>query len=359
VTSLENYDMSFATVPAKVLLLHNHDNSWTADDLLEVAEETRLLMAGLRANGYHVEEAKVYDSVADALHGRGYDPNEWLIFNWCEGYADRPWDYDMVVEELEKLKFIYTGSGVWSLRISRDKWQVRRLLAEAGVPIPFGAVARNLTTIPWACYPAIVKPINQHASYGIDRDAVVYDERHLRQRVEFVLDTFHAPALIEEFVDGREFQVTVWGNTPPAVLPAGELDFSAFVDPRDRIYTYQAKFDYAAPDTQHVRFLCPAMLEVGARQQLELACLQAYRALRCRDYARIDLRLRDGQPCVIDINANPDINSGSVLVMAAQAAGMLYDDMVTQIVRFAAERWLQTRRLVGISSATDRMTRRS
>jgi D-alanine-D-alanine ligase len=151
--------------------------------------------------------------------------------------------------------------------------------------------------------------------------------------------------------------VTVWGNTPPVVLPTGELDFSAFADLRDRIYTYQAKFDYASPGIQHIRFLCPAMMEARVRQQLELACLQAYRALRCRDYARIDLRLRDGQPCVIDINANPDLNSGSVVVMAAQAAGMLYDDMVTQIVRFAAERWLRARGPASISQSTDRMAR--
>ena len=336
--------MSMFISPSRVVLLHNHDNTWTEADLAEVADENRFVMEALRAYGYHVEDVKVYDDVTQPMRARGYDPREWIVFNWCEGYADRPWDYDFVAEELEQMKFTYTGAGVWSLRLSRDKWKMRRVLAEAGVPLAWGTLARKSSGIHWTRYPAIVKPINQHSSYGIDRDAYVEDERQRRERVEYGLATFHGPALIEEYIDGREFQMTVWGNYPPTVLPAGELDFSEFSDPRDHIYTYESKFDYDSPGMNKIHWLCPAMLEVKERRQLNLACLQAYRALRCRDYARLDIRLRHGQPYVVDVNANPDINSGSIVVMAAQAAGMTYKDMVAQIVRFAAERWVRTRR---------------
>jgi D-alanine-D-alanine ligase len=336
--------MSILKPPSKVVLLHNHDNTWTEADLVEVADEIRFVKEALQTHDYYVEDVKVYDSVTQPMRAHGYDPEAWIVFNWCEGYADRPWDYDAVAEELDQLKFTYTGAGVWSLRISRDKWKMRQVLAEAGVPMAWGALARQVSDLNWSRYPAIVKPINQHSSYGIDRDAYVEDEQQLRRRVEFVLDTFHAPALVEEYIDGREFQMTVWGNYPPTVLPAGELDFSAFPNPRDRIYTYESKFDYDSPGMNRIHWLCPAMLEVQARRHIKQACLQAYRALRCRDYARLDIRLRDGQPYVVDVNANPDINSGSIVVMAAQAAGMIYDDMVAQIVRFAAERWVRGRR---------------
>jgi D-alanine-D-alanine ligase-like ATP-grasp enzyme len=197
--------MTLSPVPANVLLLHNHDNTWTEADLIEVAEENRKVMEALRRNGYHVEDAKVYSSVTQALKGRDYDPREWLVFNWCEGYADRPWDYDGVVEELERLNFTYTGSGVWPLRISRDKWRVRQILMNAGVPVPNAVLARSLDDTPWTHFPAIVKPINQHSSYGIDRASVVLDRERLRARLEYVFDEFHAPALIEEFIMGREF----------------------------------------------------------------------------------------------------------------------------------------------------------
>ncbi len=117
--------MSLDTSPTQILMLHNHDNTWTEADLIEVAEETRRLIAGLQAQGYQVEDVKVYDSVTRAIRAKGYTPEGWLIFNWCEGYADRPWDYDGVAEELEQLQFVYTGSGPWALRVSRDKWLVR------------------------------------------------------------------------------------------------------------------------------------------------------------------------------------------------------------------------------------------
>ena len=322
----------------RVILLHNHDNTWTPEDLIEVAEDNRLVMEALRQHGYEVTDVKVYNSVAKAMQAAGHDPREWLIFNWCEGYADRPWDYGGVTDELEQLKFTYTGCGPWTLRISQDKQRVRKVLAEYGVPLPLGLVAHKGSGLRWENYPAIVKPLNQHGSYGIDRAAVVFDEAELRQRVEYVLDTFHSPALIEEFIEGRELHITVWGNGLATALPATELVFKTSDDPRDQIFTYDLKFDMDALVRAELRFVCPAMLTVTARQRLKLACLQAYRALRCRDYARLDVRLRGDQPYIVDVNPNPDINSESMTTMAAEAAGMKYDDMVAQIVGFAAER---------------------
>lgn len=346
--------MSLNAIPTRVLMLHNHDNTWTAADLIEVAEENQKLMDGLRANGYHVEDVKVFESVATAVRARGYDPDEWLVFNWCEGYVDRPWEYDGVAEELEQLQFEYTGSGPWTLRVSRDKWLVRRMLAEAGVPLAFGALARTATDIKWNVFPAIVKPVNQHASYGISREAIVEDERQLRQRVEYVRDTFQSAALIEEFIDGPEYHVAVWGNTPPTVLPAVQLAYNHLADWRDRIYTYEAKFDEHSAAMAQIRFLCPAMLEPRTRRSIKFAALQASRTLRCRDYARLDLRVRNGQAYVVDVNANPDISSFSVTAMAAQAAGMDYTEMVTQIVRFAGERWARTRRPIRLPTPQHR-----
>ncbi len=331
--------MSLNTVPTQILMLHNHDNTWTEADLIEVAEENQKLMAGLRANGYHVKDLKVTNSVAEVVRSRGVDPREWLIFNWCEGYADRPWDYDGVTEELEQLQFVYTGSGPWALRVSRDKWLVRRLLAEAGAPLPLGGLMRTATDVDWNVYPAIVKPVNQHASYGISREAIVENERELRQRVEYVRETFQSAAVIEEFIDGPEFHVLVWGNTPPTILPAVQLEYGHAADWHDRLYTYEAKFDEHSAAMQQIRFLCPAMMEPRTRRSIEAATLQAYRTLCCRDYARVDVRVRDGQAYVIDVNPNPDISSFSMSVMAAEAAGFNYNQMVTQIVRFAAERW--------------------
>ena len=323
----------------KIILLHNHDNTWTPEDLIEVAEDNRIVIDALRSRGYEVTDAKVWHSVEQALREKQLSPRDGIIFNWCEGYADRPWDYAGVVEELEHLKFVYTGATPWTLRMTQDKRTTRSLLREAGVPVPLGMEARNSRQIPWNTFPAIVKPVNQHGSWGIDEHAVVENEQQLAQRVEFVLDTFKCPALIEEFIAGRELLVTVIGNQSPAALPAVEVVFwEEDTEPGKLIYSYDMKFSPDVWSSHGVRFICPTMLTVEGRQRLQAACLQAYRAVKGRDYVRFDVRLRGDQPYVVDVNPNPDINSESAVTMSAQIAGMTYTDLVVRLAEMAVER---------------------
>lgn len=322
----------------KIILLHNHDNTWTPEDLIEVAEDNRIVIDALRSRGHEVTDVKVYHSVEQALRDRQLSPREWVVFNWCEGYADRPWDYAGVVDELEHLKYAYTGSTPWTLRMTQDKRTTRALLRDAGVPIPLGLEARHSRRLPWTTFPAIVKPVNQHGSYGIDEHAVVENERQLAQRVEYVLDTFKCPALLEEFIAGRELLVTVMGNQTPAVLPAVEVVFWDQTEPGKQIYSYDMKFSPDVWSSHGVRFIHPTMMTVEARQRLQAACLQAYRAVRGRDYARFDVRLRGDQPYVVDVNPNPDINSESAVTMSAQSAGLTYTDLVMRLAELAAER---------------------
>ncbi|HSD84114.1 MAG TPA: ATP-grasp domain-containing protein [Anaerolineae bacterium] len=322
----------------KVILLHNHDNTWTPADLIEVAEDNRLVMEALRSHGCEVTDVKVYHSVEHALREKNYSPREWIVFNWCEGYADRPWDYAGVVDELEHLKYAYTGSTAWTLRMTQDKRTTRSLLRGAGVPTPLGLEARQRSQLRWSRYPAIVKPVNQHGSYGIDEQAVVESDRQLRQRVEYVLDTFHCPALIEEFVAGRELLVTVLGNEVAGPLPAVEVVFRDQIEPGKQIYSYDMKFSPNVWLSHGVRFICPPMLTVEARQRVEAVCLRAYRAVHGRDYARFDVRLRDDQPYIVDVNPNPDINSESAVTMSAQFAGLTYPELIVRLADLAAER---------------------
>jgi D-alanine-D-alanine ligase len=243
-----------------------------------------------------------------------------------------------VVDELEYLKYAYTGSTPWTLRMTQDKRTVRSLLRGAGVPIPLGLEARRSSQLMWSTYPAIVKPVNQHGSYGIDEQAVVENDRQLQQRVEYVLDTFKCPALIEEFIAGRELLVTVFGNETADPLPAVEVVFRDQTEPGKQIYSYDMKFSPDVWSSHGVQFICPPMLTVEARQRLQVACLQAYRAVRGRDYARFDVRLRDDHPYVVDVNPNPDINSESAVTMSAQLAGLTYTELIVRLADLAAER---------------------
>lgn len=198
----------------KVIVLHNHDNNWTPEAQLETERDHRTALEALHKFGYETTDVKVYDSVTEALRPHRLAPRDWMVFNWCEGYADRPWDYDGVTAELDRLGYSYTGADTWSHRVSADKGRVQAVLRAGGVSIPCGRVLRPAADLDWAIFPAIVKPLNQHGSYGTDHQSVVRDRQQLRQRLEHVMEKYQVPAVVEEFIAGREFQVSVWGNRP-------------------------------------------------------------------------------------------------------------------------------------------------
>ncbi len=323
----------------KIVLLYNDDYSWTARDRLEAEADRLRASQALRQFGYEVLEVTVVDSVAKALCPLYLDPREWLVFNWCEGYADRPWDYAGVTRELDQLGLVYTGADSWALSVSADKARVQTLLKMGRVPVPRGCIMRAGESGDWSIFPAIVKPTNQHGSYGIDREAIVLDAAQLQVRLAYLEERFHSPAVVEEFIEGRELQVTVWGNRDLEVLPEVEVVFNNTLSWRERIYTYEIKFHAEALERHNVGFLCPSMLTTSQRRVIERACCRAYRAMRCRDYARIDLRLRGDRVYILDVNPNPDINSESLLVIAANVVGLNYDEVLARIAQWGEERW--------------------
>ena len=137
---------------------------------------------------------------------------------------------------------------------------------------------RPAADLDWSIFPAIVKPINQHGSYGIDRQAVVRDRQQLRQRLEHVMEKYRVPAVVEEFIAGREFQVSVWGNRRVEVLPEVELAFGTAPGWEERIYTYEMKFDHDGPLHHNAGFVCPSMLTPPQRAKIGRVCRAAYRA---------------------------------------------------------------------------------
>lgn len=326
-----------STEPSRVVLLWNSILGWTKEELAEEIADNQFTVDGLKANGFEVTNVCLFGSVKQSLLDCGYEHDKWLVLNMCNGYTDRVGSQVEVVEELERLGYIFTGAKSKTLKLCSDKRRVRYRIQKAGLLVPYGIVVHQNAGFSWKKYPAIVKPPNQHSSIGITRDSLVMNDKELRQQVEYVIDLFHTPALIEEYIDGREFTVTIWGNNPPSVLPPVELEFSAFNDLRDRIFTYNAKF--FVNEDECVNFLFPAMLEVQNLWDIQSACMKVYRVFGCRDCARIDMRLCEGRVYLLDVNPNPDLNFGSSVDLAAYAAGIEYDKMLTRIISFAFERW--------------------
>jgi len=224
------------------------------------------------------------------------------------------------------------------LSLSWDKAAVKAALVDSALPTPYGRVVNTDAVEDWDRFPAIVKPAFEHCSLGIDTNAVVLDVKELGDRVAYIRETFAQPVLVEEFIDGREFHVTLWGNGLIHMLPPAEMDFSAFTDVRDRLCTFDSKFTPGSRHYEGVELRIPAALDTREHIALQRTSEAAYRQLGCRDFARLDLRLRDDKFYVLDVNPNADLSPDTSLVYAAEAAGMAYGGFLSRLVNLAAER---------------------
>ncbi len=325
--------------PARILILSNEDNTWTPADYAEIDLEVARMQNGLIEQGFQTEVFTVRSSVTNELGPAGYAPDRWLVLNWCEQYYDQPWTDAEIAGELEQLGYVFTGADAAGLRLSMDKSRVRRRLVAAGVPMPIGRTYADDHVDDWSIFPAIVKPVNQHASCGVSRRSLVQSPAELRAQVQWVLDEFDGPTVVEEFVDGREIHVALIGNRVVTILAPLEVDYSLFGDIHDRIYTNEAKFDKMNLPYYLTKFLCPAPLDAAAKRRIEEVALAAYRLGGCRDYGRVDLRLRGHEPLVLDVNPNADLTFESDHAIGSKMLGWTYGEMAARIIGCTLERW--------------------
>jgi D-alanine-D-alanine ligase len=324
------------------------DSSWTRPEQREVCRLAEKMLAGLERQKYCVQPVEVYGNLKEL---DAYDPLEWLVFNWCEGFAGLPWSDNLVAKELETRGFAFTGSGSKILKKNQDKWRVKRALHVAKVPTPISRVMKSaIAAQEWEHFPAIVKPVEQHSSVGISNNSVVDNREALIRQIRMVYGEFGQAALVEPFIDGREFHIAVWGKRKIEALPPVELDFSAFANLHERLYTYECKFIRGSRGMMGIDWYCPAPENAKLRAKIQSVAVAAYHALGCRDYARIDVRLWNGRPMVLDVNTNPDLHPESVFPMAAEAVGMNYSAMAGRLVELAMPR-LQRKRTLQKSHA--------
>lgn len=319
----------------RVVVLYNLDTDWPKADQTNALRLVDYMVASLEGMNLRATPVQIQEDLEPLSN---YDPDKWIVFNWCEGFAGQPWSDASVARELEQRGFVYTGADARTLKKSQNKHIVKKALLSAGAPTPPGQAMHHRQVKEWMYYPAMVKPANQHCSYGISRASVVESSAELARQILRIEEEFDSPALVEPFIDGREFHVGVWGNRKPEVLPPVELDYSRYSDMHDRIYTFESKFNPDSDGWTGIKWFCPAEIDEKLFGLLEDAAIAAYRAMRCRDYARMDIRLWNGAPMVLDVNPNPDLDPESVIPMAAQSAGFNYGRMVHRILELAAAR---------------------
>lgn len=263
-----------------------------------------------------------------------------LVFNLSESYAgDDTMDMNLAAY-LDLLHKTYTGSGPRALHLAQDKALAKKIFQFHEIDTPFFAISYlgKLDHAHDLQFPLIVKPSSEDGSKGIDVGAVVRSVKELMERIHYIHEEFDSPALIEEYIDGREIYAGVIGNGRPEALPLVELDLSQLPEGTPHIAGFEVKFERETEAYKKTKSRL-AELDEETTHKIQQTALQAYHALKLRDYARIDMRLTEqGRICVIEANPNPWLSSSAEFSMAARGSGRTYTQLIGEIVTLAAAR---------------------
>jgi len=289
-----------------------------------VAEMAQQAHEAVRSVGIGATLIPLQRSLLNFL-GRVKDLAPDALINLCEGYYGRPQWESNVAGIFELLGLAFTGNAAKTLALCQDKFKAKAVLRAAGLPTAPAQLLHDGTEPVELRFPLIVKPNAEDASLGIYPDSVVRDEESLRRQVRRCLDNYKQPVLVEAFIDGREFNVSVMENGAVVPLPVSEIDFSAMPKDMPRILGYEAKWFEDNPLYQKTPPVCPAPIDEELRGRLQGLAAAAFRTMGCRDYARVDFRMDGkGRPYILEVNPNPDISTNAGYARALKAAGIEY-----------------------------------
>jgi D-alanine-D-alanine ligase len=266
-----------------------------------------------------------------------------LVFNLTESYGGDDTKDMNIAAYLDLLGMRYTGGGPHALFLAQDKAIAKKMFAFHSIQTPYFAIAYRgrIEHAHDVEFPLIVKPMSEDGSIGIDADAVVTTVKQLMERVEYIQNEFDSPALIEEYIEGREIYAAILGSYERAhALPLVELDLSKLPKGVPKIASYDVKFEKNTEAHKLTKSDLVDDLDEETTTRLSETALTAYRALKLRDYGRIDMRLTEkGKVYVIEANPNPWLASRQEFAMAAKAGGLSYTQLIGEIVDMAMARY--------------------
>jgi D-alanine-D-alanine ligase len=331
-------------MPRRLAVLYNHDENLAAG-----AARDRAAVQAVRACA---------DAVATAASEGGYepelvracgDPGELarrlraarpdVVFNLCEALEGDPRLEVAAAWMLELLRLPYTGCRPAAIGLCLEKPVAKSVLLANGVSVPLGQTLATGDERIWVESPRyIVKPSREDASHGISSRSVVASPAEARALAREIVAEYHQPALLEEFIDGREVNVAILESEHgPRILPPSEIDYTSFPPELPRIVSYAAKWDPHSPEWKHMPVVPMADAGDAAGTALKAMALQAWRVLGLSGYARIDFRLHATRGAfVLEANPNPDLSPDAGFATSAARAGIGYADLVGRIVERAS-----------------------
>ncbi len=309
--------------------------------LPKVATTEYHVIQTIRELGHEVTIIAVSDDII-AVANQLKEQNPDLVFNLTEEFeGDRKKDKN-IAAMLELLSMPFTGTGSIGLTLCRDKGLCKQILAHHRIKVPdfmFFPTGKKTRLHKSIQFPMIVKPAFEDGSEGISNASVVNDLAALEGRVEFVTEKWNQGAIVEEFIEGREFYVGIIGNKKLTTLPIRECIFSNKTANGPNLATYRVKWDKEYRSKWNIEYGF-AKLDEATTKKIYRICKRTYKLLQLRDYGRIDLRLTaDNKIVILEVNPNPDIAYGEEVAEAAEKVGIPYEKLIKQIISTALSRY--------------------
>ncbi len=258
-----------------------------------------------------------------------------IVFNLSEGLRGRNRESQVpILLEMKGIPFV--GADALTLGITLDKIMAKKIFIAEGIPTPKFFEVRSyeeLISTDHCAFPMIVKPRFEGSSKGLSEKSRVENKEELENQVKLVLDTYKQPALIEEFISGREFTVAIVGNDPAEALPAVQVKIDGELDLNEKFYTF------ARIASDKLEYICPAKISPGLENKIKDYALKAYRAVDCFDFGRVDFRVdKLGNPYLLEINPLPSLSTEDVFMLIAKTIGITYEQMLGRILESAFKR---------------------
>jgi D-alanine-D-alanine ligase len=325
---------------------HRLSDKFAEWDEMETIEAVK---SALERNGREVILIEADENAYDTLRAERPD----IVFNIAEGFGGAARE-SYIPTILEMLNIPYTASDPITTGICHDKSRCKEVLRAYGVPTPGNLThAYSPGEIEKIGFPLFVKPLHEGSSKGIFNTSVVNTLEELDKELARIKEHYDQPALVEQYLDGREFTVALLGNGDSVrVLPIIEINMDCIPQGYNRIFSYEVKWYFDTRENKLDIFTCPAKISKKLKNRIEEICLRAYKVLRIRDWARIDVRCaspsppskgEEGDPYIIEVNPLPGIlpnpDDNSCFPKAAREAGIGYDEMINMVLEMAMDRY--------------------
>jgi len=291
-----------------------------------------VIASAIEANGFKLERIGNVTNLLDKISSLKVD----IVFNISEGLTGRNRESQVPIL-LEMARIPFVGADALTLGLTLDKVIAKKIFVADGIPTPkFFEVSSSeeLANMNHHRYPLIVKPRFEGSSKGLSDNSRVENKEDLKKQVDYVVESYKQPALIEEFICGREFTVAIVGNDPPEAMPVVQIKIDGRLKLNDKFYTF------ARITSDRLEYICPAKISAQLQNKLSALALKVYKAVECRDFGRVDFRVdNNGKPYVLEINPLPSLSTEDVFKLVAENVGITYEDIIGKILNSALKRY--------------------